>query len=228
MIPVPGEEANRVFFELAPLDRPEAERERLLAHLSPDELLRGDRLLDPVKRERFLVGRGILRELLEGGIGEEAREIGFLSGEHGKPSLQRDAANGRVGFNTSHSGSYLLIGVVFGGEVGVDLEEMRSDLDFAPMARRYFSPREQQELFSLPYQEQLPAFYRCWTRKEAYLKGIGTGFSQPSTCFDVSLLPGENPALLAHRITPEDADRWRLHDLPVQPGYCAAIAIRNH
>jgi 4'-phosphopantetheinyl transferase len=226
VIPVPGEEG--VFFELASLDRSEAERKRLFAHLSPDELLRGERLLDPVKRERFQVGRGILRELLGGVIGEEAREICFLSGEYGKPSLQRDAATGPIGFNASHSGSSLLVGVVFGGEVGVDLEELRPDLDFAPMARRYFSPSEQQELFSLPYQEQLPAFYRCWTRKEAYLKGIGTGFSQPSTCFDVSLLPGEKPALLAHRITPEDVCRWRLHDLPVLTGYCAAIAVRNH
>lgn len=226
MIPVPGEEG--VFFELASLDRPEAERKRLFAHLSPDELLRGDRLLDPVRRERFLAGRGILRELLGGVTGEEAREIGFLSGEHVKPSLQLTSAAVPIGFNASHSGSCLLVGVVFGCEVGVDLEELRPDLDFAPMARRYFSPREQQELFSLPYQEQLPAFYRCWTRKEAYLKGIGTGFSQPSTCFDVSLLPGEKPALLAHCITPEDVGLWRLHDLPVQPGYCAAIAIRTH
>lgn len=224
MTPVSGEEG--VFFEVAALDRPETERKRLFAHLSPEEMLRGDRLLDPGKRERFLAGRGILRELLGGMIGEEAREIRFISGEHGKPSLQRDAATDPIGFNASHSGSYLLVGVVFGGEVGVDLEEVRPELDFAPMARRYFSPREQQELFGLPWQEQLPAFYRCWTRKEAYLKGIGTGFSQPSTCFDVSLLPGEKPALLAHRITPQDVGRWRLHDLPVPPGYCAAIAIR--
>ncbi|BCG47178.1 4'-phosphopantetheinyl transferase [Citrifermentans bremense] len=225
MIAVPGEEG--AFFELASLEQTEVERERLYTSLSPDELLRGDRLLDPVKRERFLVGRGILRGLLGGVTGEKAREISFCYGEYGKPSLQQASTTGSIGFNASHSGTQLLVGVVFGGEVGVDLEELRLDLDFAPMARRYFSPREQQELFSLPWEEQLPAFYRCWTRKEAYLKGIGAGFSQPSTCFDVSLLPGEKPALLAHRITPDDVDRWRLHDLPVPSGYCAAIAIRN-
>jgi 4'-phosphopantetheinyl transferase len=224
LIPVPGEET--AFFELASLDLPDEERKRLFTCLSPDELLRGDRLLDPEKRERFLAGRGILRGLLGGITEREAREITFSYGENGKPSLQQASANGSIGFNASHSGTQLLAGVVFGGEVGVDLEELRLDLDFTPMARRYFSPREQQDLFGLPWEEQLPAFYRCWTRKEAYLKGIGSGFSQPSTCFDVSLLPGEKPALLAHRITPEDVYRWRLHDLPIPDGYRAAIAIR--
>jgi len=95
------------------------------------------------------------------------------------------------------------------------------------MARRYFSQHEQEDLFTLLPEERLAAFYRCWTRKEAYLKGTGTGFSQPSTSFDVSLLPQQAPALLAHRGSPAEMDRWSICDLPVPEGYCAAIAVEK-
>jgi len=73
----------------------------------------------------------------------------------------------------------------------------------------------------------LAAFYRCWTRKEAYLKGCGSGFSQPSTCCDVSLLPAHPPAVLEHRINFAEPERWRLTDFTVPTGFCAALAMKG-
>lgn len=225
MIPVPGHEGNRVLFRLVSLELPEGERERLAGLPTADELRRGERLLDRAKGEQFVVGRGVLREVLAGVIGVEPGEIRFSVGEFGKPYLSEQPEGASVSFNVSHAGSYLLLAISHGAEVGVDLEAVRQELDFAPMARRYFSEREQEELFSLPPEEQLAAFYRCWTRKEAYLKGTGTGFSQPCTSFDMSLLPGQPPRLLAHRGSPTEVDSWSIHDLPVPQGYCAAVAI---
>jgi 4'-phosphopantetheinyl transferase len=95
------------------------------------------------------------------------------------------------------------------------------------MALRYFSVREQSELLSLPEDRHLAAFYRCWTRKEAYLKGCGSGFSQPCDSFDVSLLPGAPPALLQHRTSPYEPARWKIIDIPVPAGYCAALATEG-
>lgn len=228
MIPVPGFEAGRVRFRLFSLMPPEAVRERLVLSLTREERDRGDRLIDRDKAQRFLVGRGIVRQTLAGVIGVEPAEIRFGTGEFGKPYLYGQAGGEPVSFNVSHAGSYLLLAIGQGGEIGVDLEEVRQDLDYAPMARRYFSRREQEDLFALAPQERLLAFYRCWTRKEAYLKGTGAGFSYPSTAFDVSLLPHEKPALLAHRGNPDEAKRWNIRDLPVPEGYCAATAVENH
>jgi len=216
-----------VRFRLVSLELPEGARERLLSSLSEEELRRGDRLIDRVKAQRFLVGRGVLRQALAGVIGVEPGEIRFGVGEFGKLQLSDQPAGEPVSFNVSHAGSYLLLAIGHGAEVGVDLEEIRQDLDFAPMARRYFSRREQEDLFTLLPEERLAAFYRCWTRKEAYLKGTGTGFSRPSTSFDVSLSPHQPPALLAHRGSPSEPGRWTLCDLPVPKGYCAAIALEN-
>lgn len=227
MIPVPGHEAVRAGYRLLSLELPAAERECLLASLSEDELKRGDRLLDRNKAAQFLVGRGLLRKTLAELTGVEPGSVKFSEGEFGKLNLAGQAEEGSLHFNLSHAGQLLLLAVAHGAEVGVDLEEVRQDLEFAPMARRYFSQREREELFSLAPEEQLASFYRCWTRKEAYLKGTGAGFSQPSTCFDVPLLEHEEPSLLAHRLIPAEVDRWSICDLPMPRGYCAAIAVEN-
>ncbi|MBC8017430.1 MAG: 4-phosphopantetheinyl transferase family protein, partial [Verrucomicrobia bacterium] len=112
-------------------------------------------------------------------------------------------------------------------QLGIDLEQLREDLPFKAMAQQFFSRREQADLFSLPAGLQPAAFYRCWTRKEAYLKGVGSGFSQPADLCDVSLLPDQPPALLAHRSDPEQPSKWSLIDLDVPIGFCAALAIQE-
>ena len=226
-MPVPGHGASRVLYRLVSLEQAATERERLVSSLAGEELLRGNRLIDRGKAELFLLGRGVLRQTLSGVVGMEPGEIRFSEGEFGKPYLSEQAEGDPIGFNVSHAGSYLLVAVGHGAEVGVDLEEVRQDLDYAPMARRYFSRREQEDLFALEPQERIAAFYRCWTRKEAYLKGTGSGFSRPSTSFDVSFLPHQAPALLAHRGSAAEVDRWTIRDLPAPEGYLAAIAIED-
>lgn len=111
--------------------------------------------------------------------------------------------------------------------MGVDLERVRDNLAYRDIARRFFSRREQEELFALPASGHLDAFFRCWTRKEAYIKGCGTGFTQPPDGFAVSLLPDEPPALLEHRTSPGEPLRWRIADLLVPDGYRAALALEG-
>lgn len=219
-LPASGEVQVRA----APLDRPGAELARLERLLSADELARAGRLLDRLARDRFIAGRAFLRETLAGYLGEEPAAVGLAAGEFGKPCLADPEQGGRLRFNLSHAGDRLLLAVAADREVGIDLELVREGLPLLEMAERFFSPRERAELFSLPPGQLPAAFYRCWTRKEAYLKGSGSGFSQPSDGFDVSLLPGHPPALLAHRRSPAEPARWSLIDLPVPEGYRAALA----
>lgn len=173
-----------------------------------------------------MVGRALLRQILAGERGVEPRRIELSEGEFGKPYLPSQQGADAIHFNVSHAGGKLLFAVCRSAEVGVDLEEVRQDLAFRPMAERYFSERERAELFGLEPQQQLAAFYRCWTRKEAYMKATGSGFSQPSTGFDVSLRPGEPAALVGHRADPAEVGCWRIIDLSVPAGYQAALAVK--
>jgi 4'-phosphopantetheinyl transferase len=193
-------------------------------YVSPDEMRRADRLLDPSKRNLFMASRGLLREILGRYLGIQPQEIFFVVGAHGKPFLSANAAsNDRLHFNLSHSGTLFLLAVAVDREVGIDVEQLRNDTPFPDMARLAFSPREQRELFALPDHLQRSAFYRCWTRKEAYLKACGMGFDLPSNSFDVSLLP-ETPASL---IAPGDLSHWILQDIRVPDGYCATLAVQE-
>lgn len=227
MILVPVLGAGQVQIRLVSLVSTESELARLGGFLSIEELQRGNRLLDKERRDRFFAGRGILRETLAGYLGEEPQSIRFSEGEFGKLHLSDHVEPDSISFNLSHAGEFLVIALATGCEIGVDLEQVRQDLPFRSMAERYFSAREQEDLFSLPPSEQISAFYRCWTRKEAYLKGTGTGFSQLSNGFDMSLLPDQPAALLAHRGSPGEVGRWSIRDVAMPAGYCAAVAVES-
>jgi 4'-phosphopantetheinyl transferase len=69
------------------------------------------------------------------------------------------------------------------------------------------------------------AFFRCWTRKEAYIKAKGDGLSLPLHQFDVSIVESDQDALLATRPDPTEAERWTIRDIPMVTGYAAALAL---
>ena len=148
-------EAGTVAVHLTAFARESAELARLERFLAPDELHRAGRLLDPRARNRFIAGRGFLRETLAGYLGEEPARLRLAAGEFGKPCLAEEEQGAGVCFNLSHAGDYCLLAVAVNRAVGIDLEQVRDDLPFREMARRYFSVRERAELFSLP--EDLPA-----------------------------------------------------------------------
>lgn len=209
------------------LDRDERERARLQRLLSPDELVRAERLRTPQIRNRFVVGRSLLRETLAGYLGLEPDSLLIAAGTYGKPRISAEHGPNALFFSLSHSGDLALLAMSSHCELGVDLEQRQEGLPFQTMARQFFSAREQAELFSLPPELQLAAFFRCWTRKEAYLKGHGSGFSQPANQCDVSLLPDHPPALLEHRTCSDEPARWRLMDLTVPDGFYAALAVEG-
>ena len=103
------------------------------------------------------------------------------------------------------------------------------------IAERFFSSAEMREILALPTGEQLNAFYTYWTRKEAYLKGIGTGLEAPLDQFTVPLATAEPIQIRSddeigttERNDEDDrliASTWLVHDIAVPPRYFAALAI---
>ena len=68
------------------------------------------------------------------------------------------------------------------------------------------------------------AFYRCWTRKEAYIKALGEGLSMSLDSFEVSL--GEQPRFEACH-DGEDPQAWSLLDVSPGPDFVGAAALRG-
>jgi 4'-phosphopantetheinyl transferase len=194
----------------------------LESFLSADESERAARFYFPSGRDRYIVAHTSLRHILGHYLCCEPHQLNFSKNEYGKPAL---IVNEGIEFNLSHSGDYALIAVTHGQKIGIDIERIRENMELERIARRFFSQREVTELMSLPAEERTIAFFTCWTRKEAYIKGQGLGLSLPLDSFDVSLTPNEPAVLRATRPDPNEAGRWTLQSLEVNSGYVAAVAV---
>jgi 4'-phosphopantetheinyl transferase len=194
--------------------------------LAPDERERADRFHFERDRRRAVIARGYLRLLLGQFLDLPPNKLVFEYDEFGKPGLLPEQGSS-VQFNVSHSGDLILIAIARSLPVGVDVERIRTDLDVADIAARFFSANENELLASLGGALRYKAFFNCWTRKEAYLKARGIGLSLPLDQFDVSFLPGEEPRLLATRPDPAEASQWRVRALDLSGDYAAALAAPN-
>jgi len=130
-------------------------------------------------------------------------------------------------FNLSHAGDLVLYAFASAAQVGIDIEYQQADLDYEALARVSFSQREQVTLRTLPQESKRAAFFSCWTRKEAYIKARGLGFSLPLALFDVSLVPGEPAALLDSREDPHEVERWSMRELFPGPGDTGALVLEG-
>ena len=196
--------------------------------LSEKEVMRADRFYFERDRKHFIVGRGVLRAILGIYLGMEPDQLEFSYGAYGKPYLADGCGEREVRFNLSHSNELALYAFVRGREIGVDLEYIRDIPDIEQIAARFFSARENIVLHGLPAAQKQEAFFRCWTRKEAYIKAIGNGLTHPLDQFDVSLAPGEPARLLTVAGEPDKTKRWALRELAPAPGYQAALAVSGH
>lgn len=195
--------------------------------LSADEHARAGRFVFPRDRDHFIAGRGVLRRLLGRYLSRDPSRLSFHYLAAGKPTLLRDVSEDELHFNVSHSHGLALFAFARGRAVGVDLEAIRDNYPGDDIARRFFSPREVAALQALPPELRTEAFFACWTRKEAFIKAIGTGLSLPLDRFDVSVNPGEPVALLATRFEPAQASRWQLRELRPATGYQGALAVEG-
>lgn len=200
---------------------------RLCEFLTPEEQARADRFQFRSDRERFIVGRATLRELLGRHLRCGPAEVRLWYNPRGKPGIIRAADAPDVQFNLAHSGPLALVAFALDRAVGVDIERIRPDVECEELARRYFSPRETAALDSLPAADRRAAFFAGWTRKEAYLKAQGLGLAIPLDEFSVSLPPDDPPRLLSTEHDPRQLDRWELHELAPTADAAAALAVEG-
>ena len=191
--------------------------------LPADERKRAERFRSDRHRERFIVCRGRLREILSGYWDVLPKAIRFRKGTGEKPAIASD--NPMIRFNLSHSGGYALFAIAYGREVGVDVEVIRPKPKAAALVERFFSSNEKAAFRKLEADQENEAFLAGWTRKESFVKALGQGLRFPLDRFDVSLAPGDQNALLSVVGAPEEVRRWSLRDIDLGPGFRAALAV---
>lgn len=203
-----------------------ARLESLTSSLDSDEKDRSLRFLRERDGVRYAASHAALRDILSRYLGCGPRDVRLETGSWGKPVLAPRGAAG-LSFNMTHAEDVAMIAVAAGREVGVDVEYPRDQVDFAGIAGRFFAPSEAAPVLAAHGAEQVTAFYRIWTRKEALIKATGLGFSIPLDSFAVP--PGTLEGF-AEIPVPSGQGRdasWLLCEIPAPPPCIAAVAVEG-
>lgn len=207
------------------LDVDDERRAALARLLAPDERARAASFLRPHLSHRYVAGRGQLRLWLSKYLATDPSALEFRYGRDGKPMLHATAGDAHLEFNVTHSGGVAVFAITRDARIGVDIESVVAFPEMRTIATSHFSAAELR-VVSAESPERLPgAFFRCWTRKEAYLKAIGTGLMTPLDAFDVRVSDDEAPALTRVAGDPDAPRRWSLVHLSPCEGYVGAVAV---
>jgi 4'-phosphopantetheinyl transferase len=204
----------------ASLDLPRELLGRMASTLNANEKERAGKFLVARARERFVAARGILRQLLGMSLGLDPAKIEFRYGPKGKPSLST-THNSKASFSVSHSQGMGLFAFAGGGEVGVDIEEVKEDFKGMQIASHFFSEEEIAGLTKLPPELADKAFFQCWTEKEAYVKARGQGLSIPLRNFTIRFSDREQV------LRDETGRRWSCYALEPARGFAGAVVAEG-
>lgn len=190
--------------------------------LSVAERKRAERFYFERDRNAFITARAILRTLLGNYLQASPSSFSFTYNEYGKPLL--DEA-GDLSFNLSHSAHCGLFGFTRRAVIGVDVEQIQRDLDWTSVAKQVFAPAEREAIQQLPKDRQVPAFFRCWTSKEAFIKADGRGISLPLDQFEVEVDPNKPARIKAVHWQSAIREEWDIHSFAVMPDIPGAIVL---
>lgn len=182
-----------------------------LGWLTDDEVVKVSRYRSVSARNNGLQVRLGLRAVLSLHSELKPNEWRFNYGAKGKPALTPDLlAKTGLHFNLSHSGEWLMIGILIASNAeqkneptsedasnewvcrpqqaicfGVDIERERSSTDIVPILNHYFTDAETNTLLQLPEELQRQRFFDLWSVKESYIKARGLGLALSLKSFSV-------------------------------------------
>lgn len=176
----------------------------LTSVLTEKERSRADHFFRELDRNRYIAAHAGMHTILSRYVQANPVELQFARHAGGKPYLVTPESHLEI--NLSHSGIWGLLAVTRNMPVGVDIEEIREDLDVMEVARQHFQEPEVALLQSQSKSQQVESFFNHWVQKEARLKADGRGFAAGEMLDD------------------EAARRWVIYPTPPIPGYAAAAA----
>lgn len=171
--------------------------------------------------QEFIASRGGLREILSHYTNNHPKNIDICYSKYKKPYLN----NSNLNFNVSHSGNYIVYAFCESARIGIDIEKIKSDIDFLDIAKNYFTRNEYIEISKNKGAAMAITFYRCWTRKEACIKAIGQGLYYDLNKIEVTCALNAEPKVLKFEDQFDDNSEWSLIEFTPDEDYIASIAI---
>ncbi|HEY3731088.1 MAG TPA: 4'-phosphopantetheinyl transferase superfamily protein [Steroidobacteraceae bacterium] len=209
-----------------PVQPPETMARAAAAMLTSAEHSRAARFQRSEDRDRFLLGRLGARLLLSRYQGRPVSEVSIEADTQGKPQAGGASNASAIQFNLSHSGEWILAAFAVDLSVGIDVEQMRSERVRTDLVEYFMSEGEQRAWQQLGTAQRCASFFKCWTSKEAFLKGHGIGLRTELRTIEVSVDP-EQPARLLSAPRELAPEGWRLHTIGVASDHAATAAVAS-
>ena len=203
---------------------PDQPSEADLELITADERRRAARYRFPADRSAFVTTRAAARRCIASELGIAPHRVRLIVEPTGRPRLA-EGIGSDLDFNLSHSGSLAAVAIARGRRVGVDVEFRRPDRGLESLVPDIMGPLEREMLAGLDRAEFVRAFYACWTRKEAIVKGLGAGLSYPVATLDIPTFPRGGVVRLPAASSPTGEDVWSLRTLELPGSFTLSIAI---
>lgn len=166
---------NKVYLMEIDEQVPFSAYEKFMSFLSEAQRQKIERRKAEMAKKLTLISNVFVRMKATEILGIQNQDLQFSQNEFGKPYLVNTR---QFHFNISHTKNALAIAIA-DTEIGVDIEKIKK---FNPkIAERYFT---KEEAVYLKNHSTAVDFFETWTKKEAYLKWLGTGLSTPLNSFN--------------------------------------------
>lgn len=189
--------------------------------VQPDQLYAG-RHGNDAARSRSLMGRCLVRALVDSVTGTDGRGCRIDSDSNGRPHVTLASGERGPFISVSHSAEMVVAAATDLGPLGIDVEYRRTDRSFRELAAFAFGKGEQRS--SAGSRE---GFYRIWTLREAMGKATGRGLVEAADGVDrITDGPRIGAWETAGPATPSGT-HWFLAHIEPAPDYSMALAIRR-
>lgn len=199
--------------------------------LDGEERARLAGLRTPAARRRFAGAHLGLRLILAHRLQVPPGQLVFdrepcpLCGDgHGRPVLR--GHNG-IHFSMSYRDGVAAYAIA-SRPVGIDIEAIDREISLEDLSAA-LHPNERAELAASSPPARRRAALTCWVRKEAYLKGVGTGLGlDPASVYTGTGAAGQAPQITSARprpLPPTASGSWSVTDLDAGPRHLAAAAV---
>ncbi|NOU21557.1 MAG: 4'-phosphopantetheinyl transferase superfamily protein [Methyloglobulus sp.] len=200
----------------------ETDYQRYWRILDPTEQQHASTIKNEQLHRRYVETHARLRILLGDAVNTAPEQLRIHKAEHGKPYL---ADYPELAFNLSHTVNKMVVAFAYNCELGVDIEICKPRTNLAALVDKCFAEEEKSYWQQLPESQQIQAFYRFWTRKEAFVKATGRGIALG---LKQCVINPQNPSELIR--IPDDyghASEWSIQDIDLDKAICGALAVRK-
>lgn len=221
----PALATNEIHVMAASLEDLAHYRSQAVAAINAEEQARAARFINPVHGDQFALVRGALRCCLGAYLDIPPDRVEFDFNQYGKPEIHPAQNTLALKFNVSHSHHMAAFVFTLRQRVGIDIEYRKPLKNMAGLTQHVCSAKELDEFNHLDGNQCEAAFFRLWTRKEAFIKANGQGLSMGLR----SIYIGVEEADLISRVQYEGRwmESWYIKDLLCPQGYKMAVAVEN-